>query len=116
MLLVNATNNKHSLGKRLEKKLSGMMFISIAFSIALFGALTSVNLIEGYNILALSLFLTQSIPVVIIIAGFIYLLKKELSKKGIDLINLSTVDLIKEIQVLFMDKIGSITKEEMIVD
>lgn len=116
MLLVNGTNNKHSLGKRLEKKFSGMMFISIAFSIALFGALTSVNLVEGYNILALSLFLTQSIPVVIIIAGFIYLLKKELSKKGIDLINLSTVDLIKEIQVLFMDKIGSITKEEMIVD
>lgn len=116
MLLVNASNNKHSLGKRLEKKLSGMMFTLIAFSIALFAVLTFVNLIEGYDILVLSLFLTQSIPVVIIVTGFIFLLKKELNKKGIDLINLSTVDLIKEIQVLFMDKIGSITKEEMIVD
>ena len=66
MLLVNASNNKHSLGKRLEKKLSGMMFTLIAFSIALFAVLTFVNLIEGYDILVLSLFLTQSIPVVII--------------------------------------------------
>lgn len=116
MLLMNANNNKHSLGDRLERKLNSMMFISIAFSLALFGILKTFNFIEGYKTLSLSLFLTQSIPVVVIVTAFISILKKELNKKGIDLINLSTVDLVKEIQVLFMDKIGSITKEEMIVD
>lgn len=116
LLLMNASSNKHSLGNRLEKKLSGMMFVSILISIVLFLSLNAMKLIDAYNGLYLSLFLTQAIPVSIITIGFIFILKKQLKKKGIDIINLSTVDLIKEIQVLFMDKIGSITKEEMIVD
>ena len=114
MLLMSANNNKHTLGKRLEKKLNVVMFISIIISVLLF--LLSMNFVEGYNNLYLSLFLTQAIPVVIVIVTFISILKKQLKAKGIDLVNLSSIDLIREIDILFMDKIGSITKEEMVVD
>ena len=64
----------------------------------------------------MSLFATQSIPIVSIAFLYGFILKKDMKKQGIDLINFSTLDLISEIQVLFIDKIGAITKEEMIVN
>jgi len=80
LLLMNASSNKHSLGNRLEKKLSGMMFVSILISIVLFLSLNARKLIDAYNGLYLSLFLTQAIPVSIITIGFVFILKTSASK------------------------------------
>lgn len=114
ILMTSSNNNKHTLGKRLEKKYSSIMFVSILISILSF--LVSMNFTDGYSTLYLSLFLTQVIPVVLITFLFLSIIKKELNHKGIDLVNLSAIDLISEINILFMDKIGSITKEEMNID
>ncbi|PRR83942.1 cation-transporting P-type ATPase [Clostridium vincentii] len=113
-MLMYANNNKHTLGKKLEGKLGIMIFIISAFSIGMF--LVTKGYGQAYYSLKLSLFATQSIPIVSIAFLYGYILKKDMRKQGIDLINFSTLDLISQIQVLFIDKIGAITKEEMIVN
>lgn len=114
ILMTSADNNKHTLGRKLEKKLSG--FMSISLIIAIIFSLINIYFTKSYTSLYLSVFLTQVVPITIIIFGFIGFLKRELKKSGINLINISALDLIREVNILFMDKIGSVTKEEMIVD
>lgn len=113
-MLMYANNNKHTLRKKLEKKLGRMMIFLLAISVGMFFLTKGYG--QAYWTLGLSLFATQSIPIISIAFLYGYILKGDMKKQGIDLINFSTLDLIREIQVLFIDKIGAITKEEMIVN
>ncbi len=112
-MLVDAKNNKHTLGKRLEKKVSKYMLIFFIISIVTFFA--TMNLGQATNRLCLSLFAIEVMPAIVIAFLYFFVLKKELKSKGIDLINISTLDIINDIEILFLDKVGSVTKEEMVV-
>ena len=112
-MLVDAKNNKHTLGKRLEKKVSKYMLIFFIISIVTFFA--TMNLGQAANRLCLSLFAIEVMPAIVIAFLYFFILKKELKSKGIDLINMSTLDLINDIEILFLDKVGSVTKKEMVV-
>lgn len=114
VLMTSADNNKHTLGKKLEKKLNSLMCASLV--IAILASIVSMYFTNNDTVLYLSLFLTQVIPVTIIVFSFIAFLRREFKKKGIDLINISALDMINEVNILFMDKVGSITKEEMIIE
>jgi len=113
-MLMYANNNKHTLGKKLEKKLGRVMFVLSAFSVGAFFLTREYG--QGYHSLGMSLFATQSIPILSIAFLYGLILKTDMKKQGIDLINFSTLDLISNIQVLFIDKIGAVTKEEMVVN
>lgn len=113
-LLIDANDNKHTLGKKLEKKLGRIMLVLSCISVVIFFLMQEYG--QAKETLALSLFATQSIPIISIAFLYGFILKKDMKKQGIDLINFSTLDLISEIQVLFIDKIGAVTKEEMVVN
>jgi len=112
-MLVDSKNNRHTLGKRLEKKVSKFKFIFFIIAIAAF--FTNMAKGQAVNSLCLSLFAIEVMPVICIAYIYTSILRKELKSKGIDLINMSTLDTINDIEILFLDKVGSVTKEEMVV-
>ncbi|MBD7909809.1 MULTISPECIES: cation-transporting P-type ATPase [Clostridium] len=113
-MIMDASKNKHTLGKRVEKKVGKIMIILSLVAIGT--SIGSYYFQQNLYGLCLSLFAIQVMPLISIAFLYGIILKKDLHKKGIDLVNMSTLDIINEIEILFMDKIGSVTKEEMIVD
>jgi magnesium-transporting ATPase (P-type) len=113
-MVMDANENKHTLGKRIEKRLGKIMLILTLIAIGASAA--SFSFVNNLYGLSLSLFAIQIMPIISIAFLYVIILKKDLHKKGVDLVNMSTLDIINEIEILFMDKIGSVTKEEMIVD
>ena len=110
LAMITYANDKHGIGAKVEKSLNNLMIISSIFTI-----LVSVIVYfysKEFNNLLESLVIAQTIPVSIIIILYSFLLKKDLKLKGIDLINLSTLENIEDLEYIFLDKIGSITKEE----
>ena len=110
-LIAYADNNKQIIGNRIEKKISNTSIILVILALLL-------SLITG-NVesnLPLSLVIISSLPICAIIVLHLILLKKDLFEEDdIELINFSTLDLINNLEYIFLDKIGSITKNEMIV-
>lgn len=110
-LLTYANNNKHTLGKKIEKLLSRVIIVLISIIIVSYFILSKFG--QASNILNLSLFSVGIFPVGIFLLNYIRILKKNLNNDGIELINLSTFDLINSLDILFLDKVGAITKERM---
>ena len=101
--------NKYIIGNNLEKRMNVLM-ISFSAIIILIGYLLK----ERLNNIVIQLVMIESFPLGIILSLFLFLLVKRLrEEKGIDLINYSTIELIKDVDCLFLDKIGSLTKNEM---
>ena len=111
LAMISYASDKHSIGIKLEKSLSKMMMMSSIFSLLISMAVYYYS--KEINNLLLSLVIVQTIPVSIIMIMYSFLLKKDLKLKGIDLINMSTLDNLEDLEYLFLDKIGSITKEEV---
>ncbi|MDD6796588.1 MAG: cation-transporting P-type ATPase [Clostridiaceae bacterium] len=112
-MITNSSNNKHGLLKVLEKRLSRLMLVLLILIIGINYGLTYIG--QEANGLIPSLFALECLPVALIASLHAVCLKRALAKEGINLINISTLDMIKEIQVLFMDKVGAVTREEMIL-
>ena len=108
-------DNKHILEFKIEKKYNIAIIISFLVVILIYAI---VRNIEGSNdALMLSLTLVLSTPIVVIFTLYIKLLKNKLKyQEKIELLNISVMELIKDIEFIFMDKIGSITKEIMNVE
>ncbi|MDS0524075.1 cation-transporting P-type ATPase [Clostridium sp. SHJSY1] len=113
-LIMHSNKNKHTLGKKIEKRLGKIIFILLLVAVS--ASILSYYFMKDFYQLSLSLFAIQSIPFISIAFLYVIILKKDLHKKGIDLVNVSTLDIISEIEILFMDKIGSVTKAKMTVD
>ena len=95
--------NKYIIGNNLEKRMNVLM-ISFSAIIILIGYLLK----ERLNNIVIQLVMIESFPLGIILSLFLFLLVKRLrEEKGIDLINYSTIELIKDVDCLFLDKIGS---------
>lgn len=92
----------------------------VNFAIALVGIIASIVLffiksMQSINIIADILFLIASTSLPAVIAIYRLLKKKEYRNKEIEINNINIIDNAKDIDIFFLDKIGSITEEEMIV-
>lgn len=110
--MISYGNNKiESFTKKMDKYLNlsyVLLFVAAILMYFAFGMKT--------NILMISLTLIASLPSVIASIIFLIMLKQELkSKYGIEIINISVLELIKNIQFIFLDKVGSITEKKMIL-
>lgn len=106
-----SNNRKESIIKKMDKYLNILYAILSCISIMMYFAFGMKT-----NILLISLALTASIPNVITSIIFLIMLKSELNDKyGIEIVNMSVLELIKNIQFLFIDKVGSITDKRMLV-
>lgn len=112
-MLIYASISKHILEGKIEKNLGKIMTVLCCMAISIFFI---INRYEGsFENMTVALFVISTIPIGLLMSIISFLLKKDLSKDGIELINMSTLDYINDIEVIFLDKIGSITEEKMIV-
>ncbi|MGL5869620.1 P-type ATPase [Clostridium chrysemydis] len=104
--------NKHSFEHNIEKSLNhvSLMLLSAFVLITLF-----LNNKFNLNTIFNTLLLISLVPLSIIITVYISSVKKKFKKDGIDILNISSLDELSGLEVFFIDKIGAITKEEMIV-
>lgn len=110
-LIAYADNNKQIIGDRIEKKISNTSILLTIVAILI--SIVTGNL--GSDLI-LPLVIISSLPICIITVLHFMLLKKDLFEKDdIELINFSTLDLINNLEYIFLDKVGSITKNEMVV-
>ncbi|MBS5925651.1 MAG: cation-transporting P-type ATPase [Clostridium sp.] len=102
-----ANSNKNTLKSMLDKNIN-KLYLLISF-------VTLVIYLLNKEIISVLLFLLGIIPIELILNTYIYILKKDLNNEGIELINTSTLELVKDLEILFLDKVGSITLNKMVV-
>ncbi|GFZ30930.1 cation transporter [Clostridium zeae] len=117
MALLNSSGiRKNTLGIELEQKLNSITIYStlIAGAIALL-----INAVSGksadVNLVVSEVYSVQTLGYVVIVILFIYLYKKYLKQDGIEVINLSVLSDQKKIDIIFLEKIGAISINKMIV-
>ncbi|GFP77058.1 P-type ATPase [Clostridium fungisolvens] len=117
MALLNSSDiRKNTLGIELEQKLNSITIYAtlIAGTTALL-----INAVSGkstdINLLVSELYSVQTLGYVVIVILFIYLYKKHLKQDGIEVINLSVLSDQKKIDIIFLEKIGAISINKMIV-
>lgn len=113
-MLTYANTTKHIFDKKLFKKCSN--YIAPYFLILLvFGTFMFISQ-ENLENTALGLFAVACFPITIIsVIVFKIIVKKMNQEENIDIINFSVFELIKKVNLIFLDKIGSIGKNELIV-
>ena len=114
MSVIKEANNKFTFYKSLKKQINIFMTLLIIF-VGIIGGIT-FNISKNLNGIDLSLFAIGTLPLGLIILIYSFILKDKLNKKGIELYNVSSLDSIEDIQYIFLDKVGSITKQEVIVN
>ena len=112
-MLLYSNNSKHTLDSKLDKIIGRIMLIMSIVAVSFFFLFNNYR--QAVTNLELSLFAIEVIPIGIVVLLYVKFLRKDMLEDGIDLINISTFDLINDIEILFLDKIGSITKEKMVV-
>lgn len=112
-MLTYASSRKHNFGEGISGKFLkriGPYFVVLALS----GILLFYSG-QDMNNLATAMFALGCFPISIIsIISFKGIIKK-FSDENIDIINFSVFNLIKNVNILFLDKVGAITKKEMFV-
>ena len=112
-MLTYASNRKHTFNKSIEKQW-GKYLVSYFFVIILSGIL--LEYIGGdLSNSAIALFIVGCFPISIIAFITYKCVIKRFAEENIDIINFSVFNLITDINILFLDKIGSISKNEMIM-
>lgn len=117
LTLLNIDNKKkHSIGNKIEKEISKYYIYAGGLTLIISSLLIiKDNSIENFKQVAQLWFLIGSFGALGIISIFTKLIKKEVLKENIELKNISIIDTIKDINVFFFDKIGSVTQEDMMV-
>ena len=114
-MLMYSSNRKHSYGKMVCGYVEKHLIVYLV-CVAVFGAyfLYSGQVLEK-NHVALAMFTLGCCPILLVnILGRIGVTRKFLKEK-IKVINFSVFNLIEDINILFLDKVGSVSKREMIV-
>lgn len=114
MMLIYANKSKHTLDAKIDSYLGKVVSALTGSCLVLYFLFFYLSV--ALSNLALSLFIVSIIPAGITLLLEAIIIKKDLEKEGIELINLSTLDTINEIDVIFLDKVGSISKEKMQVN
>ncbi|MGL4774094.1 MAG: cation-transporting P-type ATPase [Clostridium sp.] len=113
LTVLNYGNTKKNVFiPRLEKAIGKRIIISTVIAIALyFVTFTVGNAEENLNMSLISIF---SIPIMLVVFTYIFYIKN-IFKNKLEIINPSVLQLISDVEIIFMDKIGSFSKEEMVV-
>ncbi|MEG0296379.1 MAG: hypothetical protein RR620_06630 [Clostridium sp.] len=112
---VDSNINKHTLYKKVEKAYSKTLICLILVQTILYLILPSYadvkNIIFAYSIFAV---LSISLPLISMI--YCKFIIRDSYNKGIDIRNISSVDLINDSKILFLNKYGSITQNKLNVE
>ena len=111
--MINRNNsNKHTILKKVEDIILKVMIclILVSFIIYLISPGSRVNKQE---IFMYGLFSIVNICIPIIILTYNKIIKERLLEEQIDIINFSSFNLVNDIKIFFLDKLGSITKDEL---
>lgn len=111
-MLTYASSRKHNFSENVEKQWSRYLLIYF-IGIILVGLSFKYTGNDLTNV-ATALFALGCIPIALISVLTFKGVIKKFSSENIDIINFSVFNLIKDINILFLDKIGSISKNEMI--
>ena len=112
-MMIYSSNRKHSFGSRINEQLGKYIFPCFIFTV-LFSIYSMVFDSESAkNNASTALFAVGCLPAIFIqIIAAKYITKKFL-EENIHIRNFSVFNLIKDVNILFLDKVGSISKREM---
>lgn len=113
-MIYYSSNNKSSLVDLIEKKFS-KIFLEI-FLVTIISLAFDVLVGNRFKDFLTCLFAVSILPLNLLISIVSKVLKSDLLKEKIELINISTLNLINEVELIFLDKIGSITENNMYVN
>lgn len=110
--LENKKSTKSNIINKIYYELSKIKFIIVIISILLYIVIPGSGQVK-INVLNHSFFITIILCCPIIIFMYSNFIKNSLKNKGIDIFNISALDDSKLVKLLFIEKIGSITKKEL---
>ncbi len=114
-MLTYASNRKHNFGTMVSKLLEKYLLIYFV-SILVIGSYfvyTGEDIQKKY--ICTALFALGCFPIAIIAKLIFNSVVKSFLNQNIEIINFSVFNLIKDVNILFLDKVGAISKKEMIV-
>ncbi|MDR3595022.1 cation-transporting P-type ATPase [Clostridium sp.] len=115
-MLTYASNRKHNFGAMIIKTLQRYLmtyFIAIII-VGSYFVLKGQDVQKNY--ISTALFLLACFPVTIIAKLVFKKVIESFLNEDIQIINFSVFNLIKDVNILFLDKVGAISKKEMIVN
>jgi magnesium-transporting ATPase (P-type) len=114
-MLTYASNRKHNFGKMISKFLEKYL-LTYFVAIIIFGLYFVYSGFDPQkHYISIALFALGFFPITIIAKLVFNNVVKEFLKENIEIINFSVFNLVKDINILFLDKVGAISKKEMIV-
>ncbi|NFO13050.1 cation-transporting P-type ATPase [Clostridium botulinum] len=112
-MLTYASNRKNTLLNKIQKQWG--KYLMYSFLILMCGII-SINLVkQDISDLYTGFFIIGCLPAFLIIVLAVKYIFELFLKQDINIINFSTFDLINDINIMCLDKIGAITQEKMIV-
>lgn len=114
-MLTYASNRKHNFGMMVSKLLERYLLIYFLGIIIIGTYFIYSGQDMQKNYISTALFALGCFPVALISKLVFNNVIKRFSNENIDIINFSVFNLIKDVNILFLDKVGAISKKEMIV-
>ena len=114
-MLTYASNRKHNFGTMISKFLEKYLLIYFLGIVIIGSYFVYTGQDVQKNYISTALFALGCFPVAIIANLFLKSVVKRFLKENIEIINFSVFNLIKDVNILFLDKVGAISKKEMIV-
>ncbi len=112
-MIKSANNRKHSFKDEVIGMFDKYFAIFFALVIAIWGALYFSGMDTENAFLAKGVFALGCIPISIICVFAYNMIINNYSKNDIDIVNFSIFNLINDIDIMFLDKVGAISQEEM---
>lgn len=112
-MLTYASNRKNTLLKKIQKQWGKYLIYS--FFVLILGIITCGALNKDISSLYNGFFIIGSLPIIVVVLLAVNYISKLFLKQQINIMNFSTFDLINDINIMCLDKIGAITQEKMIV-
>lgn len=114
-MLTYASNRKHNFGTMISKILERYLLIYFLGIIIIGSYFVYTGQDANKNYICTALFALGCFPVTIIAKLVFKNIIKSFRNENIEIINFSVFNLIKDVNILFLDKVGAISKKEMIV-
>ncbi len=114
-MLTYASNRKHNFGTMISKILERYLLIYFLGIIIIGSYFVYTGQDANKNYISTALFALGCFPVTIIAKLVFKNTIKSFRNENIEIINFSVFNLIKDVNILFLDKVGAISKKEMIV-
>ena len=114
-MLTYASNRKHNFGAMISKFLEKYLLIYFLGIVIIGSYFVYTGQDVQKNYICTALFALGCFPFAIIANLIFKSVVKSFLKENIEIINFSVFNLIKDVNILFLDKVGAISKKEMIV-